>query len=159
MKRLNPRITVIAGASVGLIAGVTAYGASVSAPAPVAYKPARVSLTSAPVRPAPARPAPCTAGQKLENGVCIVHVRHIRHVVHTVVVPAPAPAPAPAPVNSAASSPSNQASSGSGRRSSYSGQRSSKSPQRRSSAPATTPARRTENAAQDGREPAEQHDD
>jgi hypothetical protein len=81
MKRLRPRTAVISGATLGLIAGAAAFGAvssstlSASPPTP---------LNAALVSAATPRTvlAPCAKGQKLEHGVCIVHV------VHTVVVPA-----------------------------------------------------------------------
>jgi hypothetical protein len=79
MNRLRPRTTVLSGATIGLIAGAAIYGAvssSASDKAPTATKP--VSAIAA----APVSAARCAAGQKLENGVCIVHVQR------TVVVPA-----------------------------------------------------------------------
>ena len=77
MKRLRPRTTVVSGAAIGLIAGAAVYGAissSASSPTPTSFKPVSANVAVA--------PANCGAGQKLEHGVCIVHV------VHTVVLPA-----------------------------------------------------------------------
>ncbi|MEO8555331.1 MAG: hypothetical protein ABI474_01570 [Actinomycetota bacterium] len=80
MNRLRPRTTVLSGATIGLIAGAAIFGAvssSASDKAPTASKPASVAA-------APVSAASCATGQKLEKGVCIVHVQR------TVVVPAPA---------------------------------------------------------------------
>ena len=106
MKRLRPRTTVLGGLAIGLIAGAAAYGATsppAVTPAPAAFRLPSVPAADGPARPRPARPrparlAPCAAGQKLERGVCIIHV------VRTVVVPAPAAASNPA---SARTAPSN----------------------------------------------------
>jgi hypothetical protein len=79
--RIRPRTTVLSGAAIGLLAGAAVYGAVASSSAmalsPTPIKPALVSAT---IPRAPL--APCGKGQKLEHGVCIVHVEH------TVVVPA-----------------------------------------------------------------------
>ena len=67
-RRLTPRLTVIGGAALGLLAGATVYGAvssSAQETAPAASK--------APV-PAAGRLANCTAGSTLQNGVCVVHI-------------------------------------------------------------------------------------
>ena len=80
MNRLRPRTTVLSGATIGLIAGAAVYGVvstSTDATTPTAY-----TVAAPPVAAAPASAARCAAGQKLEKGVCIVHV------VRTVVVPA-----------------------------------------------------------------------
>jgi hypothetical protein len=80
MNRLRPRTTVLSGATIGLIAGAAIYGAvssSATDKAPTAAKPASASVAAAPVSA-----ARCAAGQKLEKGVCIVHVQR------TVVLPA-----------------------------------------------------------------------
>lgn len=86
MKRLRPRTTVLGGAALGLIAGAAVYGAitsaSVAVTTPVSFKPAQVKVV---LPPPPA--APCAAGQTLEKGVCIVHVKKV--VKKVVVVPAP----------------------------------------------------------------------
>ena len=89
MNRLRVRTTVVGGAALGLIAGAAVFGAvsSSSATAPAPFKPALVSVDTAPAIPA----AGCAAGQELEHGVCIVHVEKV------VVVPAPASAQAQAP--------------------------------------------------------------
>lgn len=87
MNRLRVRTTVFGGAALGLIAGAALFGAvSSSATSPPPVKPALVSgnIASLPA-------AGCAAGQKLEHGVCIVHVDKV------VVVPAPAPVQAEAP--------------------------------------------------------------
>jgi hypothetical protein len=86
MYRIRPRTSVLSGAAIGLIAGATVYGA-VSAPSPTfsGYKPVNAIMAVA-----TARAAGCAAGQKLEHGVCIIHV------VRTVVVPATASAARPA---------------------------------------------------------------
>ena len=79
MNRLSPRATVLSGATIGLIAGAAVYGAissSASAPTPTPFKPAGASMV------APVSVARCAAGEKLEHGVCIVHV------VRSVVAPA-----------------------------------------------------------------------
>ena len=88
MNRLRVRTTVVGGAALGLIAGAAVFGAvsSSSATAPAPFKPALVSVDTAPAVPA----AGCAAGQELEHGVCIVHVEKV------VVVPAPVQAQAPA---------------------------------------------------------------
>ena len=89
MNRLRVRTTVVGGAALGLIAGAAVFGAvsSSSATAPAPFKPALVSVDTAPAIPA----AGCAAGQELEHGVCIVHVEKV------VVVPAPASVQAQAP--------------------------------------------------------------
>ena len=89
MNRLHVRTTVVGGAALGLIAGAAVFGAvsSSSAASPVPFKPALVSVDTAPDLTA----AGCAAGQKLEDGVCIVHVEK------AVVVPAPASGEAEAP--------------------------------------------------------------
>ena len=89
MNRLRVRTTVVGGAAIGLIAGAAVFGAvsSSSATAPAPFKPALVSVDTAPAIPA----AGCAAGQELEHGVCIVHVEKV------VVVPAPASVQAQAP--------------------------------------------------------------
>ena len=82
-RRLSLRITVTSGAALGLIAGVAVFGAvssPASAPRPKAFRPASASRAVAPARRVL---APCARSQKLEHGVCIVHV------VRTVTVPAP----------------------------------------------------------------------
>lgn len=87
MNRLSPRTTVLSGATIGLIAGAAIYGAvssSATTKAPTASKPASATVAAAHVSA-----ARCAAGQKLEKGVCIVHVER------TVVVPAPASASVP----------------------------------------------------------------
>ena len=88
MKRLRPRLIIIVGAAVGLIAGAAVYGAvtsaSVASTAPVSFKPPQVRVALA---PPPA--APCAAGQTLEKGVCIVHVKKVVTVKRVVVIPAP----------------------------------------------------------------------
>ena len=101
MKRLRPRTTVVGGLAIGLIAGAAAYGATsppAVTPAPAAFRLPSVPAADGPARPRPARAAQCAAGQKLERGVCIIHL------VRTVVVPAPAAASNPA---SARTAPSN----------------------------------------------------
>lgn len=89
MNRLRVRTTVVGGAALGLIAGAAVFGAvsSSSATAPAPFKPALVSVDTAPALPA----ANCAAGQDLEHGVCIVHVEKV------VVLPAPASVQAEAP--------------------------------------------------------------
>ncbi len=99
MNRLRVRTTVFGGAALGLIAGAALFGAvSSSATSPAPVKPALVSGNTASL---PA--AGCAAGQKLEHGVCIVHVEKV------VVVPAPASVQAQAP---AAGSPQGISSAG-----------------------------------------------
>ena len=80
MNRLSPRTTVMSGATIGLIAGVAIYGAvsSSAAKVPTAVQPASVKVAVA-----PANAAQCAADQKLEDGVCVVHIER------TVVNPAP----------------------------------------------------------------------
>lgn len=89
MNRLRVRTTVVGGAALGLIAGAALFGAvsSSSTATPAPFKPALVSVDTAPAVPAVVPAADCAAGQKLEHGVCIVHIEKV------VVVPAPAPAP------------------------------------------------------------------
>ena len=106
MRRLRPRTMVMGGAALGLVAGVTLYGAVSSAAevrAPAAFK--------APVA-APARFADCAAGAKLEKGVCVIHV------VRTVVAPAAASTdhgtPAAGATRGSTSKPSSPAQPGSG---------------------------------------------
>jgi hypothetical protein len=72
---IRPSFTVLSGAAIGLVAGAAVYGA-VSSSATQTLKPAKAIVASV-----PAAPAKCAAGQKLEGGVCIVHV------VRTVVAP------------------------------------------------------------------------
>jgi hypothetical protein len=81
---IRPSFTVLSGAAIGLVAGAAVYGA-VSSSATPTLKP-----TKAVVAAAPAAVASCAKGQKLEDGVCVIHV------VRTVVVPAVVPAPAAA---------------------------------------------------------------
>jgi hypothetical protein len=80
-RRLPTRVMVMGGAALGLIAGVTAFGA-MSDPAqatmPAAYTTAKPTVTATP------NFALCAAGSKLEDGVCVVHV------VRTVEAPASA---------------------------------------------------------------------
>ena len=80
---IRPSFTVLSGAAIGLVAGAAVYGAVSSSATPTSQP------TTAVVAAAPASVAPCAKGQKLEDGVCIVHI------VRTVVVPAPAAALAP----------------------------------------------------------------
>jgi hypothetical protein len=78
LRRLRPRTTVISGAALGLVAGVAVYGAvssSAEATTHTAFK------AKAPVAAAHASAANCAATEKLEKGVCVVHV------VRTVVMP------------------------------------------------------------------------
>lgn len=78
MNRLSVRTTVFGGAALGLVAGAAVFGAvSSSATSPAPFKPGLVSVGTAPA-------ASCAAGQKLERGVCVVHVEKV------VVIPAPA---------------------------------------------------------------------
>jgi hypothetical protein len=80
MHRIRPRTAVLGGATIGLIAGTAIYGViSSAAPAGVSTG---IKAANASMAVAASRSADCAAGQKLEHGVCIVHV------VRTVVVPA-----------------------------------------------------------------------
>ena len=79
MSHIRPRTTVISGAALGLLAGAAVY--STVAPLAIAATP-RALRAKAPVATAGA--ANCARGQKLEHGVCIIHV------VRRVVVPSPA---------------------------------------------------------------------
>ena len=80
---IRPSFTVLSGAAIGLVAGAAVFGAVSSAATPTAK-------TAEPVvAAAPAAVAHCAPGQKLEDGVCVIHV------VRTVVVPAPPAAQAP----------------------------------------------------------------
>ena len=81
---IRPSFTVLSGAAIGLVAGAAVYGA-VSSSATPTLKPAKAVVAAA-----PAAVATCAKGQKLEDGVCVIHV------VRTVVVPAVVPAPAAA---------------------------------------------------------------
>ena len=78
MRRIRTRTSVLSGAALGLLAGVAVYG-TVSSTA-VATMPRALKAAKAPVAAAPARAANCAKGQKLEKGVCVIHV------VRTVVV-------------------------------------------------------------------------
>jgi hypothetical protein len=80
---IRPSFTVLSGAAIGLVAGAAFYSAVSSAATPTA------KTAEAVVAAAPAAVAHCAHGQKLEDGVCVIHV------VRTVVVPAPAAAQAP----------------------------------------------------------------
>ena len=80
---IRPSFTVLSGAAIGLVAGAAVYGA-VSSSATPTLKP-----TKAVVAAAPAAVASCAKGQKLEDGVCIIHIER------TVVVPAQAAAQLP----------------------------------------------------------------
>ena len=98
MNRLRPRTTVLSGATIGLIAGAAVYGVvstSADATTPTAYTAAKP-----PVAAVPASAARCAAGQKLEKGVCIVHV------VRTVVVPAAGNASNPSSASNQSGAPS-----------------------------------------------------
>ena len=75
---IRPSFTVLSGAAIGLVAGAAVYGAVSSSAIPTSQP------TKAVVAAASASVAPCAKGQKLEDGVCIVHI------VRTVVVPAAA---------------------------------------------------------------------
>jgi len=79
---IRPSFTVLSGAAIGLVAGAAVFGAVSSAATPTA------KTAKAVVAAAPAAPAHCAAGQKLEDGVCVIHI------VRTVVVSAPAAAQA-----------------------------------------------------------------
>jgi len=81
LNRIRPRTSVLSGAALGLLAGAAVYG-TVSSSA-VASTPRALKAGRAPLAAAPARAADCAKGQKLEKGVCIIHV------VRTVVVPYP----------------------------------------------------------------------
>lgn len=106
-RHLSPRLPVTVGAALGLVAGLAIYGGTTSltvATKPVAFTVAKAAR--APVAAAPARFANCAAGQKLEKGVCVIHI------VRKVVIPPPAAvvAPARAPVTGAvANNPTNPA--------------------------------------------------
>ena len=84
---IRPSFTVLGGAAIGLVAGAAVYGAvsTASAATSTSVKPPKT------VSAAPTLAARCAAGQKLEDGVCIVNV------VKTVVVPAPSVAGAEVP--------------------------------------------------------------
>ena len=74
-RRIRPRTTVLSGAALGLFAGAAVFGAvsssSAVASSPTPLKPTLVSANT------PVTLAPCAKGQKLEHGVCIVHVERI----------------------------------------------------------------------------------
>lgn len=93
MRTLRPKIVVVGGAALGLVAGAAVYGV-VSTGATAAQTPmtevAAVSLVDASVRTP--EPAQCAKGAKLQNGVCIVHVERVVNVDRVVHVPAPAQA-------------------------------------------------------------------
>jgi len=98
MRRLSPRATVISGAALGLLAGVAVYGAvSSSAAAP---KVAAFTAAKVPVAAAPASFKNCAKGQKLEKGVCVIHV------VRTVVAPSATGAAATGSGRAAGATPS-----------------------------------------------------
>jgi len=65
---IRPSFTVLSGAAIGLVAGAAVYGA-VSSAATQTVKPVKAVVA---VAPAPA--AHCAKGQKLEDGVCVIHV-------------------------------------------------------------------------------------
>ena len=101
MRTLRPKIAVLIGAAVGLVAGAAVYGVvstgASSNPKPMA-KVASVSLAMAPV-PAPVRApvrAHCAKGAKLERGACIVHVQRVVHVEHVIHIRAAQPTALPA---------------------------------------------------------------
>jgi len=79
---IRPSFTVISGAALGLVAGAAVYGAVSSAATP-SMKATKTAVS------VPAAAANCAKGQKLEEGVCVIHV------VRTVVVSAPAAAQVP----------------------------------------------------------------
>jgi hypothetical protein len=76
MKRLRPRITILGGSAIGLIAGAAVYSVvatgAVASSAPVSVRSPQVAVAAV-----PANPAPCAAGAKLEAGVCVVHVQRV----------------------------------------------------------------------------------
>jgi len=76
---IRPSFTVLGGAAIGLVAGAAVYGAvsTASAATSTSVKPAKAIVV------APASAASCAVGQKLEDGVCVVHVER------TVVAAAP----------------------------------------------------------------------
>ena len=87
MKRLRSRTTVLGGLAIGLIAGVGAYGATTppsTTPAPASFTMSVPPAYEPLLKQRRPRPAPCGAGQKLRNGICIIHV------IRTRVIPAPA---------------------------------------------------------------------
>lgn len=89
---IRPSFTVLGGTAIGLIAGAAVYGTvstgSASASTSGSVKPA----TSVVAEPTAA--AHCAAGQKLEDGVCVIHVKR------TVVVAARSAADGQAPLSS-----------------------------------------------------------
>lgn len=92
MNLLRPRTAVLGGAGIGLIAAAVIYGtlssASVAASTAASVKPAKVVVAAVPAAAKPVA-AHCGKGQKLEHGVCIIHVNRVVHVVKVVVRPAP----------------------------------------------------------------------
>ena len=85
MHRIRPRTAVLSGATIGLIAGAAIYGV-ISSPGPAGMS-TGIKAANASMAVATAGAADCAADQKLEQGVCIVHV------VRTVVVLAAASSP------------------------------------------------------------------
>ena len=91
---IRPSFTVLGGATIGLVAGVAVYGAisTASAATSTSVKPAKAIVA------APAAAASCAVGQKLEDGVCVIHIER------TVVVAAPSTGATQAGGSSAAAS-------------------------------------------------------
>ena len=65
MRTLRPKIAVVSGAAIGLIAGAAVYGAVSTSST---MKPASLST------PVTVGTAQCAAGQELEHGVCVIHL-------------------------------------------------------------------------------------
>jgi len=78
LRRIRTRTSVLSGAALGLLTAVAVYSTVSSSAA--ATMPRALKGAKAPVVAAPARAANCAKGQKLEKGVCVIHV------VRTVVV-------------------------------------------------------------------------
>jgi len=95
---IRPSFTVLSGAAVGLVAGAAVYGAVSSS---ATLKPAKAVVFAV-----PAAVAHCAKGQKLEDGVCVIHV------VRTVVVPASAAAQIPSSSRLPEAAPDTSQSSG-----------------------------------------------
>ena len=65
MRTLRPKIAVVSGAAIGLIAGAAVYGAVSTSST---MKPASFSTSVT------AGTAQCAAGQEFEHGVCVIHL-------------------------------------------------------------------------------------
>lgn len=88
---IRPKYTVLGGAAIGLIAASAVYGAVSTTTSATSTRSVSLTKPAAASVAAPATAARCAAGEKLEHGVCVVHVQRV------VARPAPSAVPAEDP--------------------------------------------------------------